>query len=141
VECLGLVRERASESRLEPDRAADLVRLEAELKRLVRAEEILLERFRRGVVTEAALDRDLLVLTKERASLTDAIGSGREGMRTKADHGREIESLRQAAGALRQRLRIATPEDRRDIVQAIVSREWRDSRARAHRSSSPARAT
>jgi site-specific DNA recombinase len=116
------LRERASESLSEPDRAADVLRHEAELKRLVRAEEILLERFRRGVVTEAALDRELLVLTKDRASATEAIASVREGMRTKADLGRELVSLREAAAGLRERLRIATPQDRRDIVQAIVTK-------------------
>lgn len=116
------LRERASESQPEPDRAEDLLRLEAELKRLVRAEEILLERFRRGVVTEAALDRELLFLSKERASVTESIALAREGERQKAVLGREVESLREAAARLRDRLRIATREDRRDIVRAIVNK-------------------
>ena len=117
-----VLRERANQSQTEPDQATDVLRLEAELKRMFRAEEILLERFRRGVVTEPALDRELLVLTKERASVTEAIASAREGMRTIADLGRELASLREAAAGLRERLRIATPQDRRDIVQAIVSK-------------------
>lgn len=136
------LRELASESQSEPDRAADILRLEAELKRLVRAEEILLERFRRGVVTEAALDRELLVLAKERASVTEAIASAHEGMRTKADLGRELVSLREAAAGLRERLRIATPQDRRDRPSDREQRrKWRNSRSRPRRSSGLARAT
>jgi len=54
--------------------------------------------------------------------VTEAIASAHEGMRTKADLGRELVSLREAAAGLRERLRIATPQDRRDIVQAIVNR-------------------
>lgn len=116
------LRERASESESEPDRAADLVRLEVGLKRLVRAEEVLLERFGRGLVTEAALDGELLVLTKERASVAQAITSARDWVRHRADRAQDMESLRTAAARLRDRLTIATPEDRRDIVRAIVEK-------------------
>jgi len=116
------LRERASESESEPDRAADLVRLEVGLKRLVRAEEVLLERFGRGLVTEAALDGELLVLTKERASVVRAITSARDCIQHLADRVQDVESLRTAAARLRDRLRIATTEDRRDIVRAIVNK-------------------
>ena len=116
------LRERVGESESEPDRAADLVRLEVRLKRLVRAEEILLERFGRGLVTEAGLDGQLRLLTKERASVVQATASARDCIRHRADRVQDVESLRTAAARLRDRLRIATPEDRRDIVRAIVDK-------------------
>ena len=73
-------------------------------------------------MTEAALDGELLVLTKERASVVRAITSVRDCIQHLADRVQDVESLRTAAARLRDRLRIATTEDRRDIVRAIVNK-------------------
>ena len=116
------LRDRGSGSESESDRSADLIRLEAGFKRLSRAEEILLARFGRGLVSETALDKELLVLSKERVSVGHAIESTRDEVRRRSDLARDVEAIRTAAARLRDRLRLATREDRRDIIRAIVDK-------------------
>lgn len=98
-------------------------RLEARLKYLVRAEEILLERFGRGLITEAALDKELVRLSKDRAAVKESLESAKASSARRANREQTSTAVRTAVGDLRTRLASATPEDRRDIVRAILGRE------------------
>src|SRR4029077_20206998 len=68
--------EHGAETQSDPDPGAALSRLEARLKQLTRAEEILLERFGRGFITDAARDKELVRLKADRTSVQEAIAAG-----------------------------------------------------------------
>jgi DNA invertase Pin-like site-specific DNA recombinase len=104
------------------DPRASLLRLENRQKQLGRAEEILLERFGRGLITETALDKELIRLKTERGSIERAVAVVHNKAKRSEDAMRTAEALRLAVAKLRERLRMATAEDRRDILRAIVAR-------------------
>jgi hypothetical protein len=108
-------------SQSEPNPRASLSRLQTRLKQLTRAEEILLERFGRGFITDAALDKELIRLKVDRTSVQEGIGAAERAVSRgeKADY--DVSALRKAISALRSQLRTATADDRRGIVRAIVA--------------------
>jgi DNA invertase Pin-like site-specific DNA recombinase len=113
-----------SSQHVKPDRSAkSLHRLEARLEKLVRAEEVLLDRFGRGFITESLLDKSLTRLSQERAAATESISSERAATGGRRPAPDASNALKQAVEALRREVRIATPKDRRDIVRAIVGRQ------------------
>jgi DNA invertase Pin-like site-specific DNA recombinase len=103
------------------DPRASLLRLENRRKQLGRAEEVLLERFGRGLITDTALDKELLRLKTERGSIERAVVVVQNKAKRSENATRTAEALRMAVSKLRERLRMATAEDRRDIVRAIVA--------------------
>jgi DNA invertase Pin-like site-specific DNA recombinase len=113
--------EHGAETQSDPDPRAALSRLEARLKQLTRAEEVLLERFGRGFITDAALDKELVRLKADRTSLQEAIAVAQRTVGRRDLASRNAAALRKAISDLRGQLRTATPQDRRDIVRAIVA--------------------
>ena len=101
----------------------ELPRLEAKQKQLVRAEEILLERFGRGLITDSVLDKELVRLSKDRTAVKQSIDATKDALRDRPSRGTTAQVLRDALEDLRQKLRFATLEDRRDIVRAVLAKD------------------
>jgi site-specific DNA recombinase len=116
------VAEREKEVDAGPDPKA-VPRLESRLKQLVRAEEILLERFGRGLITESVLDKELVRLSKDRAAATAALDTAKAASAKRPSRDQGSKALRTAVEDLREKLRFATAEDRRDIVRAILAKD------------------
>ena len=116
------VAESVRESEAGPD-PKDLPRLEAKQKQLVRAEEILLERFGRGLITDSVLDKELVRLSKDRQAVKQSIDAAKSALRDRLSRDGTANVLRAALEDLRQKLRFATPEDRRDIVRAVLAKD------------------
>ncbi len=98
------VAEAARESEAGPD-PKDLSRHEAKQKQLVRAEEILLERFGRGLIADSVLDRELVRLSKDRAAVKQSIDTAKAALRDRLSRDGTANVLRAALEDLRQRLR------------------------------------
>ncbi len=113
--------EHGSETQTDTNPQVSIARLSARLKQLIRAEEILLERFGRGFITDAALDKELVRLTADRTSLQEAITAAQRNVVRHDQTNRNAEAVRQAIRQLRGQLRTATVQDRREIVRAIVA--------------------
>jgi site-specific DNA recombinase len=116
------VAESVRESETGPD-PKELSRLEAKQKQLVRAEEILLERFGRGLITDSVLDKELVRLAKDRTAVKQLIAAAKGALRDCPSRDATANALRAALEDLRQKLRFATPEDRRDIVRAALAKD------------------
>jgi hypothetical protein len=116
------VAESVRESESGPD-PKELPRLEAKQKQLVRAEEILLERFGRGLITESVLDKELIRLSKDRTSVKQSIDAAKGAVRDRSARDATGDALRAALEDLRHKLRVATHEDRRDIVRAVLAKD------------------
>ena len=116
------VAESVRESEAGPD-PKELPRLEAKQKQLVRAEEILLERFGRGLITDSVLDKELVRLSKDRATVKQSIDAAKAALRDRLSRDGTAGVLRAALEDLRQKLRFATPDDRRDIVRAVLAKD------------------
>jgi len=105
----------------DPDPRVSVSRLQARLKQLTRAEEILLERFGRGFITDASLDKELIRLKADRTCVQEGITAAERAVGRDEGAGYDTAALRKAISVLRAQLRRATAEDRRDIVRAIVA--------------------
>jgi len=116
------IAEREKEVEEGPD-PKDVRRLEARLKHLVRAEEVLLERFRRGLITESILDKELIRFSTDRAAAKEALDAAKAASKERACREQGAKALSAAVDDLREKLRFATPEDRRDIFRAIVAKD------------------
>jgi hypothetical protein len=112
----------AAEDAEAADPAATAARLESRLKQITRAEEVILERFGRGLITDSSLDKELLRLKGDRTAAERALVVAQQGLRRRGAAAENIQTIRKAISDLRGRLRIATAEDRRDLVRAIVAR-------------------
>jgi|GEM_PF-5333593 len=106
-----------------PDPGAELPRLNAQLRQMVRAEEVLLERFGRGLISEASLDKELQRLTDDRGGVERAIAEATEAAKRWSNREEEGKATRLVLGELRNLLRFATQADRYDILRAIVARD------------------
>jgi len=111
---------RESEAAPDPKR---LPRLEAKQKQLVRAEEILLERFGRGLITDSVLDKELVRLSRDRTAVKQSIDAANAALLGRRSRDASANGLRTALEDLRQKLRFATHEDRRDIVRAVLTKD------------------
>lgn len=116
------VAECVRESETGPD-PKELPRLEAKQKQLVRAEEIILERFGRGLITDSVLDKELLRLSQDRTAVKQSIDTARGALGDRFSRDTTAKALRDALEELRQKLRFATLEDRRDIVRAVLAND------------------
>ncbi len=100
-----------------------LPRLKVRLKHLARAEEILLERFGRGLITEASLDKELLRLSKARMEVESSIAALGSGTRERGTCEQTKAELKGAIKMIKSRLGSATTEDRRDLARTLVAGE------------------
>jgi len=114
---LGVVGEREAESATErPMWEADLAQAERRREQLEAAEVGILERYRRGLISEAAMDRHLRGLGRERAQLRD-----------QAEHARQAASARStpdpaaAVAELRRRILAPSPEERRALARTLIA--------------------
>ena len=92
-------------------------------KQLVRAEELLLERFGRGLITDSVLDKELVRLSKDRTAVKQSIEAAKVALRERPSRDATANVLRVALDDLRQKLSFATPADRRDIVRAVLAKD------------------
>lgn len=114
---LGVVGAREAESATErPMWEADLAQAERRREQLEAAEVGILERYRRGLISEAAMDRHLRGLGRERAQLRD-----------QAEHARQAASARStpdpaaAVAELRRRILAPSPEERRALARTLIA--------------------
>jgi site-specific DNA recombinase len=99
------------------DVRVELEQAERELRRLASAEDALLVRFRRGAVSESALDVALSALAEDRRAAEVERDQARAAL------GREaagVESLGRAIAAARALLPAAPPEIRQQLVRALI---------------------
>lgn len=108
--------ERAANRR---DWQSDVRRYEARLEQLERATTALTARFRRGLISEAVLDRELAAAARDRAAIAAQLETAR---RAAGAHDEPVESVDEWVAALRALAVTARPEDRRRIVTALVRR-------------------
>jgi hypothetical protein len=85
--------------------------LERRSGQLARAEQVLLDRLSRGLITTSALDRELVRLKAERSSVARAIVAARKATGSRNALPNAPEALRRAVAELRKRLRMATAAD------------------------------
>lgn len=103
------------------DVGADLVEWRGKLKRATGTEHKLVDRFRRGMISEAALDAALDAGRKERAMLTMQIAACERITSTSRRDGADADAVLATVATLRSRLDAATPAARRAIVGAVVT--------------------
>jgi DNA invertase Pin-like site-specific DNA recombinase len=102
------------------DWQAEIAAAQKRLGRLARAEGVILDRFRRGMVSDAAMDAELTATARERAQLERRVADAR---RSGASATRAQESAQALAGALatiRRRARSASAGERQTLVRALL---------------------
>jgi site-specific DNA recombinase len=112
--------QRRAESRAanQRDWQADTDRYRAHLARLARVEEAILGRFRRGAISDVALDTELAAIARERGSVGQQLVVAERAARTAAAE--PVADPRVWLAALRELATSAAPVDRQRIVRAIV---------------------
>jgi DNA invertase Pin-like site-specific DNA recombinase len=106
-------RTRAAEVR---DWTADAAGYRAHLARLTRVEAQILARYRRGTISDAALDGELAGLARERAAVAEQLATAE---RAASSQGPQV-APEVLAARLADRAATATPAQRRAILAAIV---------------------
>lgn len=99
------------------DWAADADGYRKHLDRLDRVEATVLERFRRGAVSDRALDVELAALGRERAAVQAQLDVAKRALAARDE---DIGDPSAWLASMRELAATATPEERRRIVQAIV---------------------
>lgn len=99
---------------------SDLADAKKRLARLERAEAVILDRFRRGLVSEGAMDAELAAAARERALLERQVATAHRAaggaVRAQAGAG-ELEA---AIARVRGRVRLASHEERQALVRALL---------------------
>lgn len=120
----GLVRELAD---LDVDQAADAethdrdaATAQAHLDRLVQVEQTIMARFRRGLISEAALDAELAAIRRERAQATRQLRAATRGRGQALGAKARAQGVSAAVSELREALAAADLEDRRALVLLVV---------------------
>lgn len=93
---------------------------EKRLARLERTEGVVLERFRRGMVSQGALDRELAAAARERTMLERNRDVARAQLAGVARHRAEVDELEETLETLRERLDELDAVERRTLVRLIV---------------------
>lgn len=121
----GLVEEALAQRRTGAERDGkdwrkDLRTFERKLEQLEQDEVTLMERFRRRLVSQRAMDAALEQMARERALLERQVESAKRRSEAAGRDEAEARTLLDAVEALRRRLPGATPEQRRELVRALV---------------------
>jgi DNA invertase Pin-like site-specific DNA recombinase len=95
----------------------DLDQAEAEMLRVAGVERALVERFRRGMLSEESLDEALEQLAQQRRAAEEARAQARERLGHAAAG---VEALTAAVAAIRDRLPNAAPAVRQQLVRALI---------------------
>jgi len=98
---------------------ADAAEFERRAARLVEVEAAILSRFRRGLISEVALDREIATIARERTLLEQSAQAAREAAVRARSGMAAAQTLREAAAQLATELGHATPETRRELVRAL----------------------
>lgn len=99
------------------DWQADVKRYEARLAQIDRASAAIMARFRRGAISETALDLELAAAGRDRAAVATQLDAARDG--AKAPVVPQV-SATEWLGALRDLAVSTSPEDRQRVVRALV---------------------
>ncbi len=99
---------------------ADRRSWQARLLRLQRTEEAVLTRFRRGLVSEAALDGELAAIAKERRALERQLAVAGQGAAAAGDELARARSAAAAIAELAAQLDAATPAQRRQLALGLL---------------------
>jgi len=104
----------------ERDWQKDIAGYEARLERLRRSETAILARFRRGLVSEGAMDGELTASKREREMVERQLDGARRALADVARTSADTAALEATLAELRTRLAVATQEEKRDIVRLLV---------------------
>jgi len=119
-----LADEIAGEIRGQHDEAAtwksDVEGFRAHLGRLERVEQGVLERYRRGLISDNALDAELGRMRRERDAVRAQLASAEAACATAVDAKERLERARHTLGELRAALDSAAFEVRRQLVELLV---------------------
>lgn len=116
-----IARHRAGAAQEGQDWAGDLRRYEQRLEQLERAEGVVLERYRRGLVSETVMDKHLEAASRERQVLADQVATARRAQALAAADTRQVDGVLATLATLRARLEDASPEDRRELAIAVLA--------------------
>lgn len=100
--------------------AADLDDMQHRLDRLHQVEAAILARFRRGLISETAMDADLAAAARERTMLKRQVDAARRGAAAAARSAAELTSMREQIDLLRHSLRSRSLPRRRELVVALL---------------------
>lgn len=98
----------------------DLAAAQAHAERLDRAEAAMLARFRRGAISETAMDRELAELGREREAARRQVEAAEAAIARSGLAVAQVDALEERLAALRPRLLAAPPEMRRAIARAFL---------------------
>jgi len=98
----------------------DLRAAKAALKRSQRAEELILARFRRGLVSEAALDTELAAAARERTLLENQVAAAVRAGEAASRHANRATDFGAAIGEVREMVETASQEERKELVRALL---------------------
>lgn len=98
----------------------DLERAEKRLEQHDKAEARILSSYSQGRVSEAAYEQHLAESQRRRVLLAQQVDGARSALEASSRTTRQIESAVEALALLRDRLRDAGPEDRREAVLALL---------------------
>lgn len=105
----------------------DLAQAQGRLAELERSEVAILDRHSRGAVSDAALDVHLARVAARRTALERQVTAARAGAGSSARGAVSATAALEVAGRLRAALEVTTPEERRELVRALVP-GWGDHR-------------
>lgn len=110
------------------DWAAELAGYERQLAALERAEAVILDRFRRGKVSEGAMDREVTAAARQRKLLERNRDLARQELAASRRTAEEAEALAVVASRLLGYVEAATPEERQKLARAFIPglTLWRD---------------
>ncbi|MBV8760121.1 MAG: recombinase family protein [Deltaproteobacteria bacterium] len=100
--------------------ADDVKTYRRKLEKLDAHEAALLARFRREQISEAALDKELAAVARERTALRQQLDAAERAASTRADHSHE--ALSSFVARLRDLAKTASPTERQRIVRALVAK-------------------
>lgn len=104
------------------DWESDAKAYRSKLARLERTEAAVLARFRRGAISEGALDIELAAVGREREMLRRQLETAERGQAAEDASAARAEVAESLVARLRERAREATLEQQRELVQALFER-------------------
>jgi hypothetical protein len=103
-----------------PDWQAELASYERQLAALERAEAVILDRFRRGKISEGAMDREQAAAGRQRALLERNRDLARQQLSAASQTRAEADALAATVAALWERVAAATPEQRQHLARLLI---------------------
>lgn len=98
----------------------DAAGYQAHIDRLDAVQQTVLERFRRGLFSEAVLDKELAALRRERAAVSAQLRHAEKARGKTANAQARIGAASDAIARLRVKMAKATPEERREIALTMI---------------------